>query len=497
MLEVHNHPARFKVIVAHRRFGKSVKLFNHVQREALSKPGRYGIVGPTYKQVKSIYWRGGIVRTYLPDIGKVVQMATNEKFDLLKKRFGINKNPLYKANNTEVFIEYANGSILEFIGSDDYDSHRGTQFDYLGMDEYSEQKPEAWDSVFRYTILEQAQTEIYLNESEEEYMERERKRFKGGGAMFTGTLKGQNHLWAMYLRGLAEIGNWKSWMFKASETGLLSQTDIDEIRIEVKGNEAILRQELECEPMYFSGLIYPEFSDLNIVEPFTIPRQWSDLPFPGALDHGGTNPTAVGKYAVDPEGNIFMTKEYYKANEIISNHAEEIRKTFDVPESEYLSVIADPSTLNKTMEQNEKRISVADRYLEYKIILHPAMEERGVIAGIDSVKELLRFDPKHIHPLTGKMGSPRLFFFKDCCPATEGEFGKYIWEEPPSPEMNAPQKPKKSNDHSMDQLRYFCTSKQAPTVEAEQKPFTSEERLQADIEQTIVEATTLDGEEWV
>ena len=57
---------RYVVVRAGRRFGKSALALNVVLREALHNPGRYWIIAPEYRQVKSIYWRD-LVSTYIPD----------------------------------------------------------------------------------------------------------------------------------------------------------------------------------------------------------------------------------------------------------------------------------------------------------------------------------------------------------------------------------------------------------------------------------------------
>ena len=52
--EIHNDPSRFKVVIIGRRGGKTELAVQHVIRAAVSNPGLYWIVAPSYKQVKEI-----------------------------------------------------------------------------------------------------------------------------------------------------------------------------------------------------------------------------------------------------------------------------------------------------------------------------------------------------------------------------------------------------------------------------------------------------------
>ena len=50
---------RFAVVVAHRRFGKTVSAINHLIRDAVlntNEAPRYAYIAPTYSQAKRIAW---------------------------------------------------------------------------------------------------------------------------------------------------------------------------------------------------------------------------------------------------------------------------------------------------------------------------------------------------------------------------------------------------------------------------------------------------------
>lgn len=407
--EVHNCKARYITLVAHRRFGKSIFMFNDMQRRALLKPGRYAIVCPEYKQARSIYWLGGIVGKY----------AVNA---ICKKK-----------NESDLIIYYKNGSILQFVGSDNYEPHRGAQFDWLGMDEFSDHDPTGWQTVFRYTIIGQADGS-----------------FTGGGVTFTGTLKGENHLWQQYL---LQGEDRASFLFPASKTKLLSEKDIQEIREECEGDESVMMQELECIPMHYAGLIFKDFGKNNIIKPFDIPFDWG---FGYSLDHGANNPTAFYVYRIDTEGNVYMVNEYYKGKDIIANHAPWIK---NMRQQTTVPIIADPSIFNKNLQSSMRAVaySVVDEYEEHGIG-NFTRANNDVLAGINRMAEYIRVDQNRIHPITGQKGSPKFFVFEGCCPQFEKEMRNYRWKEKKT-DLNDADQPVKLNDHGCDSARYFLMSR--------------------------------------
>lgn len=109
-----------------------------------------------------------------------------------------------------MMITYANGSIFEIIGSENHDAYRGTQYDWIGFDETDDHRPEAWEQVFKYSVMAQKDGS-----------------FSGGDVMFVGTLKERGFLWKDYMM---DSPNRKSFLFKASETNILSEEDIEEIK---------------------------------------------------------------------------------------------------------------------------------------------------------------------------------------------------------------------------------------------------------------------------
>jgi|SRR3990167_1812382 len=207
----------------------------------------------------------------------------------------------------------------------------------------------------------------------------------------------------------------------------------------------------------FMGQVFEEFDDkVHVINPFIIPNEWERIV---SIDHGLVNPTAVLWGAIDFDENIYLYDEYYKANEIISEHARRIwEKTGD---DNITTWVIDPTTRAKTMIKNGMPWSVLEEYEDNGLQLVPANNE--VLASINRIKEYLHIQKDRINPITQQKGSPKLFIFKNC-PNLIEELKTYRWKKQMiSQEQNAPEKPVKYKDHTVDALRYLIMSRPEPT----------------------------------
>jgi len=154
--QLHADATRFKVLVCHRRFGKTVYAINDLIRQIMTCPheaprGMY--CAPWLKQAKSIAW------DYLLRFSAPI--------------------PGHSVNRGELRIDYPNGGRITLAGADNIDAHRGIYLDSLVLDEFAQMSPRIWGEVFRPTLSDR----------------------KGRG-VFIGTPKGRtNGFYDMYQRG--------------------------------------------------------------------------------------------------------------------------------------------------------------------------------------------------------------------------------------------------------------------------------------------------------
>ena len=123
--------ARFSVIVAHRRLGKTVCAVNHTIKKALTVTApnaRYAYMAPQRNQAKRNTW---------------------DYF----KRF-VQPVPDVKISESELTIDLPNGSRMMLLGADNPDAIRGMYLDGVVMDEVAQMKPEVWGEIVRPTLVD-------------------------------------------------------------------------------------------------------------------------------------------------------------------------------------------------------------------------------------------------------------------------------------------------------------------------------------------------------
>lgn len=186
---------RFVVVVAHRRMGKTVAAINQLIHLALTceKPNpRYAYIAPTYGQAKRIAW------DYLVEFTRPLGAT---------------------ANISELKVDFY-GRRIQLYGSDNPDSLRGQYFDHAVLDEIGDQNPKIWNEIIRPSLAD-----------------------RKGGALFLGTPKGANHFKDFRDRAETEPG-WALLEFKASETGILAQEELEGAKKEMGDDK--YSQEFEC-----------------------------------------------------------------------------------------------------------------------------------------------------------------------------------------------------------------------------------------------------------
>lgn len=178
------------------------------------------------------------------------------------------------------------------------------------------------------------------------------------------------------------------------------------------------------------GLVYEDFSDECMVDPFAIPTHWKKF---AGMDFGHTNPTAIIFIAEDPESKTFYAyKEFYKPGASLSVIAAAINEE----NPEY--VLADP--------QSAMVISELQKYHGLKTI-KPA--DNDIDVGIERIGSLLRGD--------------RLKFFEGKMVHTKDEMESYHF---PQSDGDKPtnDKPVAKKNHAMDALRYSFSKQSEKSI---------------------------------
>ena len=193
----HNRSERFAVIIAHRRFGKTVAAINDLIKDALTIPlpkVRVAYIAPYYSQAKAIAW--DYLREYTQDVEGI------------------------EYNTSELRVDFPNGARIRLFGADNADTLRGLYFDHVVLDEPADFPARAWPTVIRPALAD-----------------------RKGKATFIGTPKGKNQFYETYVNA-KQNKNWYTAMFKSSETGLLDPEELEEAKRAM--GEDRFEQEFEC-----------------------------------------------------------------------------------------------------------------------------------------------------------------------------------------------------------------------------------------------------------
>lgn len=200
-LPFHNRTQRWASLNVHRRAGKTVATINDLIKAALTNerqwpPPRYAYIAPYYKQAKRVAW------AYAKHFSEVV--------------------PGREFNESDLEVRYPmNGATLRLFGADNPDGLRGDYLDGAGCDEFADWAPSVYPLVLRPMLAD-----------------------FHGFATFIGTPKGHNDFCTQHRKAEANPERWFTMTLRASESGLVSQEELDDAREGMTPEQ--YEQEFEC-----------------------------------------------------------------------------------------------------------------------------------------------------------------------------------------------------------------------------------------------------------
>lgn len=193
--------------VVHRRAGKDLTALHQMAKMAFVRKGLYWHTLPTYKQARKAIWQG----------------FTNDG-----KRFIDNAFPpaiVANRNEQEMRIELKNGSIIQLVGSDSYDTLVGSNPVGVTFSEYALNHPRAYDYIRPILAA------------------------NNGWAAFITTPRGRNHAYDLYQKAKADP-KWFTAVQSVHDTnfadGTLSRTVMDD-ELAAGMPAALVRSEYLCD----------------------------------------------------------------------------------------------------------------------------------------------------------------------------------------------------------------------------------------------------------
>ncbi len=189
--EVHNNPARFKVLAAGRRWGKT-RLGVNECLDVAARGGRAWWIAPSYK-TGEVGWR------------PLRRMGAKVKAEIRKV-------------DRQVILP--GGGWVQVRSADDPQSLRGEGLDYAVFDECPYMREEAWTEAVRPALSD-----------------------RKGGALFIGTPRGLNWFFDLYKRA-KQLDGWASWTFKTVDNPYIDPDEIEAARQTMLSR--IFQQEFEA-----------------------------------------------------------------------------------------------------------------------------------------------------------------------------------------------------------------------------------------------------------
>lgn len=397
---------RFRVIDAGRRSGKSVLARGIVLQWATTKPGRYWMVSPTYKQSKMIHWHD--FRSEIPP------------------------EWIAKKNEVELSIQLKNGSIIELKGAENPDALRGSKLMGLVVDEVASVRNWRWlwQEALRPTLTDYS-----------------------APALFISTPKGFNHFYDMFQMGQGTDDQYKSWQFTSYDNPFVPREEIDQAKKELSAD--VFAQEYMAQFTRFTGLIYKEFDpDIHVSHFDHVYNQHGDYYFGLDFAVRGWTATVIG--CIKTDGHIYILDEYKEESKTAQEHAEAIKARLKLyGQFEKYVGYADPAGFMKNQQKGDMIWAIADEYTGAGFPLVPANNE--VSAGINYVRQLFRDNKIHIHVRCEKLIDELL------------QYQWKEQRESQQMMRNAPEEPRKIHDHLVDALRYMLFSKPSAAEEPVKK----------------------------
>jgi phage terminase large subunit-like protein len=207
---IHNSKARFKVVVAGRRVGKTTYAALSMLIEALMSENDRGVAldatsevvyfAVDREQAKRNIWN------MLKEYARPVTVHVHENSAVLTVSNGVNN------------------CRIRLLGMDNPDAARGLKLRYAVMDEYADMPPGAWDEIIRPALMDCK-----------------------GGALFIGTPKGKNHFYELYTGALTEqLGpEWEAFTFESKDNNALDRGELESMADAYsRGSQELYDQEL-------------------------------------------------------------------------------------------------------------------------------------------------------------------------------------------------------------------------------------------------------------
>ena len=334
--EILTYPARFKVAVCGRRWGKTQMAKVAVVRAARIPRRLIWYVAPTYRMAKDLFW--------------------SELMASLPMEWVVH------ANETLMIVRLINGTVIMLKGADKPDTLRGVGLHYLVIDEAQDIKEETWKRVLRPTLAS-----------------------TGGHALIIGTPKSFNWLYEVYMMGqnsrLRHTGEWCSWQMPTITSPFIPDSEVEQARSDM--DEKSFKQEFEANFETMSGRVYYQFDRHIHVKRCTLNKK---LPIWIGMDFN-VDPMSAVVMQPGADGVIRAVREIVLPSSSTEEIAEELERLY-WRHMKKLYIYPDPAGAYRSSGRGESDLDIL-RDKGFKKIKHKKKHPR-VANRVNSVNRMLK-----------------------------------------------------------------------------------------------------------
>lgn len=419
--DFHSSPASIRLLIGGNRSGKTVGgATEAVWWLTGTHPYKETPRAPVRGRCVSVDFLNGVEKIVKPEIVKWVPLST--------LRGGSWESAYDKMERT---LHFENGSFLEFMSYDqDLDKFAGTSRHFVWFDE---------------------------EPPHEIYTENRMRLLDVGGHMWITMTPVEGMTWIfddLYLAAntsdnihVTEVDQAENpYLNHAQREEFLDGLSEDERKARVAGKF-----------VQIGGLVYKNFSPLNIVDPISPPKEWMQV---AGMDHGLNNPTAWLWTAINPDGDMYVFDEHYENEKVVAYHAEKVHAR----NSEHSRLpdyyVGDPSIRNRDPITGT---SILIEYIKHQIPI--VLGNNDVLAGINRVSAMIE-GPIMSDDKGNNARRPKLYIARNCVNLL-WEIQRYRWAtwatKKADAQKNKKEEPHKKDDHACDALRYIISSR--PQIE--------------------------------
>lgn len=271
---IYTHPARFRVVVSGRRFGKTMLAVHELTRAGqVGEKRNVAYVAPTLKQAKRLMWR--------------------------ELKNAVPREAVKYKNETSLEIELAGfESRLRLFGADNADAMRGEGFDFIVFDEVQDIQEYVWGEIVRPALAD-----------------------RQGEALFLGTPKGMGFAYELF-HNEEEYEDWQSFQFTSAEGGNIPKEEIEAARKTLSEHQ--FSQEFEASFVNPIGRVYSNFMRTTHV---TSRAQDLGGDILVSMDFN-VNPFTFAFHCLNEEGHLFTFDECELYGAHTQMAAEEIKRRY-------------------------------------------------------------------------------------------------------------------------------------------------------------------------